>query len=104
MDLGISIGIGGWIVLVAGALVVGVVAQLIGDTETNYEWVVTAIAAFLGALVASELVVVWRGFEPVYDGLALVPAVAGGLAVGIVADLVTRFGTGGSYTTAHGAA
>ncbi|HET7027536.1 MAG TPA: hypothetical protein VFI28_07580 [Candidatus Limnocylindrales bacterium] len=104
MDLGISLGFGGWIVLVAGALVLGVIAQLIGETETNYEWIVAAVAAFLGALVASEFIVAWRGFEPVYDGLALVPALAGGLVVGIAADLVTRFGTGGSYTAAHGAA
>ncbi len=104
MDFGIAIGLGGWIVLVAGALVFGVAAQLIGETETSYEWLADGIAAFIGALVASEFITAWRGFDPVFDGLALVPALVGGLAVGIVVELVTRFGTGGRYTTVGTAA
>jgi uncharacterized membrane protein YeaQ/YmgE (transglycosylase-associated protein family) len=98
MELAIALGFGGVIVLVLGALVFGVVAQLFGETRTGYEWLVDAIGAGIGALVASELIVAWRTTEPVFDGLALVPALIGGLVVGIVVELATRYMTGGSYT------
>jgi len=101
MDVGISIGVSGWIVIVGGALVFGVIAQLLGETTTDYEWLIDGAAAFVGALFASEFITAWRGFEPVYDGLALVPAVIGGLAVGIVVELAARYLSGGTYTRAH---
>ena len=97
MDLAIALGIGGWFILVVGALVFGVAAQFIGETRTGYEWLVDGIAAGIGALVASEFIVSWRTFEPVTDGLALVPALIGGLVVGVIVELATRYLTGGSY-------
>ena len=99
MELAISLGIGGWLVLLAGALLFGVLAQLIGETRTGYEWLVDGIAAALGALVASEFIISARTWEPVWDGLALVPALIGGIAVGVVIELATRYLTGGRYTT-----
>jgi len=99
MELAISLGIGGWLVLLAGALLFGVLAQLIGETRTGYEWLVDGIAAALGALVASEFIISARTWEPVWDGLAIVPALIGGIAVGVVIELATRFLTGGRYTT-----
>ncbi|MFL5726778.1 MAG: hypothetical protein ACJ765_02415 [Chloroflexota bacterium] len=101
MELVISLGLGGWIILVVGALIFGAAAQLIGETRTGFEWAVDAVAAGIGALIASEFIVAWQAFGPVFDGLALVPALIGGLALGLVAELVTRFATGGHYT--HGA-
>jgi uncharacterized membrane protein YeaQ/YmgE (transglycosylase-associated protein family) len=98
VEFAISLGIGGWIALIGAALVFGVVAQLIGETRTGYEWLVDAIAFGIGALVASEFIVGARTFEPVWDGLALVPALAGGLIVGTVVEVATRFLTGGHYT------
>lgn len=97
MDFGISLGLGGWVILAAGALVFGVAAQLIGDVETGYEWVPDTIAAFIGGLAASEFITAWRTFEPVWDGLALVPALVGGLVVGVIVEIVTRMMTGGHY-------
>jgi len=38
---------------------------------------------------------------PVVDGLALVPALVGGLVVGLAVEIATRYFTGGHYT--HGA-
>ncbi len=38
-------------------------------------------------------------FAPVWDGLAIAPAPIGGLALGLVVELVTRYLTGGAYTT-----
>jgi len=99
MELAISLGIGGWLVLLAGALLFGVLAQLIGETRTGYEWLVDGIAAALGALIASEFIISARTWEPVWDGLALVPALIGGIVVGVVIELATRYLTGGRYTT-----
>jgi uncharacterized membrane protein YeaQ/YmgE (transglycosylase-associated protein family) len=99
MELAISLGFGGWLVLIAGALLFGVIAQFLGETRTGYEWLVDTIAAGAGALIASEFVIAWRTYEPAFDGLALVPALLGGLALGVVVELVTRYVTGGTYTT-----
>jgi uncharacterized membrane protein YeaQ/YmgE (transglycosylase-associated protein family) len=97
MDLSISLGLLGWGVVVVGALAFGVGAQFVGQTRTDYEWLIDAVAAFAGALIASEFVVAWRGFEPVFEGLALIPAVAGAIVLGGIVDLLTRASTGGRY-------
>ena len=96
MEFTIEMGIGGAILLVVGALVIGGIAQFIGDVRLGYEWVLTAIAAFVGALVASEWITAWREFDPVWDGVALVPALIGGLVVGAIVDVVVRYSSGGS--------
>jgi uncharacterized membrane protein YeaQ/YmgE (transglycosylase-associated protein family) len=101
MELAISLGYGGWIVVLAGALLFGVIAQFIGETRTGYEWLVDGVAAALGAIIASEFIISARTWEPVWDGLAIVPAVIGGVVLGFVVELATRYLTGGRYTTAH---
>jgi uncharacterized membrane protein YeaQ/YmgE (transglycosylase-associated protein family) len=98
MEITFALGLGGWILLIAGALVFGFVAQMVGETRTGYEWFVDAVAAAAGGLVASEFVTGWRAIDPVWDGLALIPALLGGLVVGVVAEIVTRYITGGTYT------
>jgi len=97
MELAISLGLLGWIAVIVGALIFGVVAQLIGETRTGYEWLVDAIGAGIGAIVASEFIVAWQSWGPMFDGLAIVPALIGGLVVGLVVELVTRYLTGGTY-------
>jgi hypothetical protein len=99
MELAINLGYAGWIAIVAGALLFGIVAQFIGETRTGYEWLADGIAAGLGAVIASEFIISARTFEPVWDGLAIVPALIGGIALGLVVELGTRFLTGGRYTT-----
>jgi uncharacterized membrane protein (UPF0136 family) len=37
----------------------------------------------------------------VWDQVALVPGLVGGLVLGVVTELMTRFRTGGTYTTRH---
>jgi uncharacterized membrane protein YeaQ/YmgE (transglycosylase-associated protein family) len=101
MELAIALGWGGWVVVLVAALVFGVVAQIIGETRTGYEWLVDAIAFAIGAVVASEFVIGWRAIEPVWDGLALLPAAIGGLVLGLIVEIVTRYSTGGRYTTHH---
>jgi len=97
MELAIALGVGGWLVLLAGALLFGVVAQFIGETRTGYEWLVDAIAALVGGLIASEFVISLQAYEPVFDGLALLPALLGGLALGVIIEVATRVLTGGTY-------
>jgi uncharacterized membrane protein YeaQ/YmgE (transglycosylase-associated protein family) len=98
MEFAIGLGLVGWIVLIVGALVFGAVAQFVGETRTGFEWLVDAIAAGIGALAASEFIVAWRTFEPTWDGLALVPALLGGIVVGLVVEVATRYMTGGTYS------
>ncbi len=101
MDLAITMGIGGWVVVLLAALIFGVIAQVVGETRTGYEWLVDAIAFAIGAVAASEFVIGWRAIEPVWDGLALLPAAIGGLVVGLIVEIVTRYSTGGRYTSYH---
>jgi uncharacterized membrane protein YeaQ/YmgE (transglycosylase-associated protein family) len=98
VELAITLGLGGWILLILGAVVFGVVAQFIGETKTGFEWLVDSIAAGLGAIIASEFIVGLQAYGPVWDGLALVPALVGGLVLGGIVELVTRNATGGTYS------
>jgi uncharacterized membrane protein YeaQ/YmgE (transglycosylase-associated protein family) len=99
MELAISLGLGGWLVVLIGAVLFGVVAQYIGEARTGFEWLVDGVAAALGAIVASEFIVSARTFEPVWDGLAIWPAIVGGLVLGAIVEVATRYLTGGRYTT-----
>ena len=98
MDFNISLELGGWVLLVVGGLAFGAIAQLIGETRTGFEWLVDAVAFGVGALVASEFIIDFRTFEPVWAGLAIVPALIGGLVIGLIVEVATRLMTGGSYT------
>lgn len=98
MEFSIELGLAGGAAIIIGALVFGVVAQFVGETRTGFEWLVDSIAAGFGALVASEFLVSWRTLEPVWDGLALAPALIGGLVVGLAVEVLTRFTTGGTYS------
>ena len=99
MEFNIALGLGAWLLLAVGAILFGVVAQSIGEARSGYEWVLGSVAAGFGAIAASEFIVAWRTFEPVWDGLALIPAVVGALVVGVVVDVATRYLTGGTYTS-----
>jgi uncharacterized membrane protein YeaQ/YmgE (transglycosylase-associated protein family) len=90
-DFAFDMGVWGALTLLVGGIVLGVVVQLIGENRFGYEWIVTAIATIVGGFAASEFVVDWRAFAPVFDGLALIPALVGGLVVGIVVAAIVRF-------------
>ena len=97
MEFTIEFGIGAGVLVVAGALVFGIIAQFIGETRTGFEWLVDAIGFTIGAVVASEFIVALQSSGPVWDGLALVPALIGGLVLGTGVELATRYLTGGTY-------
>ncbi|HLO35854.1 MAG TPA: hypothetical protein VK194_07220 [Candidatus Deferrimicrobium sp.] len=80
----------GWIIVVVASLIVGVVAQYVLKAESMpYRWALTAVATFIGAAVASEML--FNGTTPELEGMALWPAIIGGLVVGIVVDLVAVY-------------
>ena len=91
MELAFTLTPVGWFITIVGAGLFGVIAQLVGEAQSGYEWAIDGLAAFIGAIVASEFIVAWQSFGPVYEGLALVPALIGGLAVGIVVAVATRY-------------
>lgn len=97
MEFTTDIGAAAIVSLAVGSIALGVVLHLIGDVEFGYEWVVTAVAAFAGGFIASEWITSFRTVEPVWDGMAVVPAIAGALIVGIVVDAIVRYATHGSY-------
>jgi len=101
MELSISLGLAGGLLLILGAAVFGIAAQLVGETRNGYEWLVDGIAAGVGALVGSEFILAWQTTGPMFDGLAIVPALVGGLLVGLVVAVATRYLTGDRST--HGA-
>jgi hypothetical protein len=44
VDFAIELGDWGWFMLIVGALVFGVVAQVIGETRSGFEWLVAPLA------------------------------------------------------------
>jgi uncharacterized membrane protein YeaQ/YmgE (transglycosylase-associated protein family) len=97
MEFTIDFGIGAGVLVLAGALFFGIIAQFIGEPRTGFEWLVDAIGFAIGAVVASEFIVALQSSGPVWDGLALVPALIGGLVLGTAVELATRYITGGTY-------
>ena len=104
MELAIDMGLWAWGAVIIAAIAIGLLGQFIGRAGTGYEWLATAIGVALGAVAASEFVIAWRAIDPVWDNLALIPAVIGGLVVGVIVQVATRLLTGGTYATSSGGA
>lgn len=87
----------GLLILSGGALVMGVVAQLIGETRTGFEWFAAAAGALVGGWIGSEALGTLSTWGPVFGDLYVVPALMGAIVVCVVVDFVVRTVTGGSY-------
>ncbi len=85
-------------VLAVGAIVLGLIGQFVGSVKTRFEWLPDAVAAFLGAFVASESLGSLSMTGPEWEGIFIVPALIGAVVLLLIVDVVVRFGTGGSYT------
>jgi len=85
------------ILLVAGAILIGVVAHFIGDVTTGWEGPTAAVAALIGGYVGSEALGTLSTWGYAFEGLYVVPALIGAIVVGFVVDAVVRFSTNGSY-------
>lgn len=88
----------GLAVLAVGAVVIGVIGQLIGEVRTSFEWLPDAVAAFIGGFVASEMLGDLSKIGPEWEGVFLVPALVGAIVLAVVVDLLVRTVTGGTLT------
>jgi hypothetical protein len=91
MDFAISMDWTAVIVLVIGSLGIGVLAQMYGTPAGTWEFLGTAIGAFVGAVIASEFIVGQRIGEPFWGGVSWMPALAGGIVLGVITSAVMRW-------------
>ena len=88
----------GWIIVIVGALVLGLVARALVMTEDlPYRWVASSVGAFVGAVGASEWL--FAGTLPEIEGIAVWPAIAAAVIVGGIVDLIAIWY---SRSRAHG--
>lgn len=97
MDFALDMSMWAVILIIVASVAYGVGLQLVGRASSGYEWLLTSVAAGIGAVVASEFIVGFRDWAPVFDGLALAPALIGGLLVGGVVAAAARFVAGGHH-------
>ena len=99
---GWNVGMSGFavIVLIAGAVVLGAVPLFIGSARTGYEWLFSSVGVLVGGWLGSEAFGGLSTFGPAYDGLYLLPALAGGTILGALVDVAVRYVNAGSYTAA----
>ena len=102
MEFSFTIGMWAVIALITGSVILGVGIQLFGDPDFSYEWLITAIGAGIGGFGASEFIVGFRTWEPLFDGIAIFPALIGALVVGVALVAAIRLLTSG--TTRSGVA
>ena len=91
-----DLGLQGLALLIIPALLFGLVAQLIvWRSATHWMWLIGAVAWFVGALFASEVLygaeTTEENLQPLIDGLLWDEALIGGLVTGTIAVLVTWF-------------
>lgn len=84
-----------FLVVIVAALVLGVLVQMYFKPKTQYEWLITAAGAGIGAWLASEIT--WTqwftgltNLGPEWEGLLIIPAVIGGLILGAIFEGVAR--------------
>jgi len=78
-----------WIILLAVSAVLATAAQFLfvrHPKKTDYDWVYTAGGALLGGFTAS----LWYPVGPVVAGLYILPALAGAVVLGAVAEFIYR--------------
>ena len=98
IDLTFQMGWMGGLILVIGALVIGVAFQLVGTPGWGYEWIPNAFGALVGGFVASEYLGELSKWGPDFDGLFASSALVGGLIIAAIVALVIRL-VAGSMTT-----
>jgi uncharacterized membrane protein YeaQ/YmgE (transglycosylase-associated protein family) len=85
------------VLLVVGAVIIGVIPQFIGEPKLRYEWIFPMAAVLAGGYIGSEALGTLSTVGPVFEGLYVVPALVGGVVLGAVVDVIVRFASGGTY-------
>jgi len=67
--------------LFMAAIVIGAVVQNIGKASFDYEWVLTAVAAFTGGWLGSEAFGAASTWGPEWQGMYLLPALIGAMVL-----------------------
>jgi hypothetical protein len=79
-----------WIILLAMSAVLATAAQYLffrhDPKKTDYDWVFIAGGALIGGFTAT----VWYPVGPVVVGLYILPALAGAVVLGAVAEFIYR--------------
>lgn len=87
-------GFTAWIVLLVGAVVLGLIvqtlAQVMGVAKSSYEWLVTAVGAAIGGWVGTAGLGPWSAWGPTLDGMYILPALFAAIIVGVISDLLFR--------------
>ncbi|HKO32377.1 MAG TPA: hypothetical protein VJY85_01400 [Candidatus Limnocylindria bacterium] len=86
-------------VLFMAAIVIGAVVQNIGQASFDYEWVLNAIAAFVGGWLGSEALGAASAWGPEWQGMYLVPAFIGAIVLGALVAVAIRYITGGTQVS-----
>jgi hypothetical protein len=87
------------ILLVLGAILVGVIAHIVGDVRTGWEGPVAAVAAVIGGYLGSEAFGTFSTWGYAFEGLYVLPALIGGVILGVAVDALVRYATEGSYAS-----
>jgi uncharacterized membrane protein YeaQ/YmgE (transglycosylase-associated protein family) len=85
-------------ILLVGALVIGGITQIIGETRA-FHWLPVAAGAFLGGYLGSEAFGSLSTWGPEFEGLYIVPALIGGAIVGAIVDGLTRYAAHETYVS-----
>lgn len=93
----VGMSLGGVLIVLLGAVILGALIQMIGRTTIGYEWIVTSAAVLAGAWLGSESFGALSTWGPLMEGVYLLPAMIGGLVLGAAMDAATRYVSGGSY-------
>lgn len=83
-------GFSGFIILLVGALLLGILHRAMHRTAPISEWLAIAVAAAVGGFIGSEWLGVASTWGPQVNGLYLVPALIAGIIVSAVAEQLIR--------------
>ena len=90
----------GIVILVVGALVVGLLYRYVGENQEGWTWLITAIGAGVGAFIGSESLAGASKWGPEAGGMFVLPALIGAVVVGGIVEWVVRQAT--PKNRAHG--
>ncbi len=91
----------GYVVLIVGALAIGLAAEFVVRQQFGYEWVLTAVGAAIGGFVASEYLGALSDWGTLWQGMRLWPALIGAIVVGVAVEVVLHYMTN-LPTSTHG--